>query len=187
MRRMLRTSAKAALGLLALLGAATAQAALVNFSITGYVDGSEGPFGLDVGDAITASGTFDDSAIGMAPYTVYFDAAHSGNSMTIVAGSLSLDNTQDDYFAVGGSPRLEFDSMGDLVGVNFYAALPDYSGFDSGALAFIVNDADFYFATGYWDAGSFTVTPVPIPAAVWLLSSGLLGLAGFARRRQRAS
>jgi hypothetical protein len=31
---------------------------------------------------------------------------------------------------------------------------------------------------------SFEVTPVPIPAAVWLLGSGLLGLGAFARRRQ---
>jgi hypothetical protein len=28
-----------------------------------------------------------------------------------------------------------------------------------------------------------TVTPVPIPAAVWLFGSGLLGLAGIVRKR----
>jgi hypothetical protein len=32
-------------------------------------------------------------------------------------------------------------------------------------------------------ATSVTVAPVPIPAAVWLLGSGILGLLGFARRR----
>jgi hypothetical protein len=31
---------------------------------------------------------------------------------------------------------------------------------------------------------SFEVVPVPIPAAVWLFGSGLLGLGAFARRRQ---
>ena len=32
--------------------------------------------------------------------------------------------------------------------------------------------------------GSIPTTPVPIPPAVWLLSSGLLGLVGVARRRR---
>jgi hypothetical protein len=42
---------------------------------------------------------------------------------------------------------------------------------------------------GYFDIGSgnsmhvVSVTTVPIPAAVWLFGSGLLGLMGFARRR----
>lgn len=31
----------------------------------------------------------------------------------------------------------------------------------------------------------FNFTPVPLPAAVWLLGSGLLGLAGVARRRRK--
>ena len=30
----------------------------------------------------------------------------------------------------------------------------------------------------------FDVTPVPVPAAVWLFGSGLIGLAGFARRKK---
>jgi hypothetical protein len=43
---------------------------------------------------------------------------------------------------------------------------------------------------GYFDIGSgnsmyvTAVTSVPVPAAAWLLGSGILGLAGFARRRQ---
>lgn len=33
---------------------------------------------------------------------------------------------------------------------------------------------------------SFMLTPVPVPAAVWLFSSGLAGLVGVMRRRQSA-
>ena len=32
--------------------------------------------------------------------------------------------------------------------------------------------------------GQVTVSPVPVPAAVWLMASGLLGLVGVARRRR---
>ena len=32
--------------------------------------------------------------------------------------------------------------------------------------------------------GTLTITPVPVPAAVWLFGSGLAGLVGVLRRRQ---
>ena len=39
--------------------------------------------------------------------------------------------------------------------------------------------------TGFFDAISInSVAPVPVPAAVWLFGSGLLGLIGVARRKQ---
>jgi hypothetical protein len=184
MREILKSGRAAIAGLLVLLSAGSAQAALVNFSLTGYVDGSAGsPFGLDVGETITASGTFDDSTMGVSPFTVYFDMA-SGNMLTIFAGSLTLNETQDDNYASGGSPKLEFDSGGALIGFGFNVGFMDGSTFDSGVLAWITNDADFNFATGYWDANSFTMTPVPVPAAVWLFGSGLLGLVGIARARK---
>jgi len=155
-----------------LVCAGGAQAALVNFTLSGTVDGADvSPYGLNIGDTITASGVFDNSALSSSPYTVNFN---SGNTLSITAGSLILNQTQDE----GGSPRFEFDSLGNLIGVNFYSA-----SFDSGALTFFVVDGD-NFATGVWNASSFSMTtPVPVPAAVWLLGSGLLGLAGVARRR----
>ena len=39
-------------------------------------------------------------------------------------------------------------------------------------------------AAGIGLPGSLTFTPVPVPAAVWLFGSGLLGLIGFARRKK---
>jgi hypothetical protein len=35
--------------------------------------------------------------------------------------------------------------------------------------------------------GVLVLTPVPVPAAVWLFGSGLAGLAGLARRRMKAT
>lgn len=40
-------------------------------------------------------------------------------------------------------------------------------------------------AAGIGLPGSLTVTPVPVPAAVWLFGSGLLGLVGVARRKKK--
>lgn len=41
--------------------------------------------------------------------------------------------------------------------------------------------------TGYWHMeGSYT-TAVPVPAAVWLFGSGLMGLVGIARRRTKTA
>lgn len=170
-----------------LFGAASVQAALVNFSLTGVADGSSGsPYGINFGDSIFASGTFDDSAI--ASGTVYFDQAHGGNTLTIMAGTLTLDNTQDDNYALGGSPKLEFDGSGNLIGLGYNAGFLDGSAFDSGTLSgWIVNDASFNLASGYWDAGSFSMTPVPVPAALWLFGSGLLGIVGAVRRGKKTS
>ena len=43
-------------------------------------------------------------------------------------------------------------------------------------------------SAGYWvvDLESSTLSYVPVPAAVWLFASGVLGLAGVARRRRQA-
>lgn len=168
-------------GLLLLLCTGGAQAALVSFTLNGTVDGSFGsPYGLNIGDTITASGLFDNTAIAPSPYTVYFDQSHSDNTLSITAGSLTLNQTQDDAYTLGGSPRFEFDSLGNLIGVNFNS-LP----FSSGALSFYAEGINFDAVTGVWNATSFSMTPVPVPAAVWLLGSGLVGLVGVAHRRKR--
>jgi len=42
-------------------------------------------------------------------------------------------------------------------------------------------------AAGIFMSGDLTMTEVPVPAAAWMFGSGLIGLAGVARRRRRQS
>ena len=69
------------------------------------------------------------------------------------------------------------------------AASWDITGFLEGATSFKVGfwfyaDSDSY---GYFGADNIEVTgnPVPVPAAVWLLGSGLIGLAGVRRKLKK--
>jgi hypothetical protein len=186
MRKSITRSSASMAAFLLLVCGGSAQAALVNFTLSGTVDGTFGgsPYGLNVGSTITASGVFDDAAISSSSHTVYFDQSHSSNALSISAGTLFLNQTQDDFYAAGGSPILEFNSVGSLIGLSF-SSLP----FTSGALSIYVEDPAFNSATGAWNANTFSMTPavpVPVPAAVWLLGSGLLGLAGVARRKWTA-
>ena len=77
-------------------------------------------------------------------------------------------------------------------------------GFDTEGGVGLPNSVDFYFLTmntvdqplepylapqllGVWDLaldGTLTFTAVPIPGAVWLLGSAMIGVAGVARRRK---
>jgi hypothetical protein len=108
--------------------------------------------------------------------------------MTIVAGSLPVYHTDDDnYDVVDGYPRLIFNSSGNFVGIDFHAGLNDGSAFDSYTSTFAINDAAFNEADGTWTASTFSMTPVPVPAAVWLFGSGLLGLVGVARHKKKMS
>ncbi|MFH2066287.1 MAG: VPLPA-CTERM sorting domain-containing protein [Pseudomonadota bacterium] len=52
-----------------------------------------------------------------------------------------------------------------------------------------LNPQEYHFGTSYnadWDSLSLTSTPVPIPAAIVLLGSGLFGLVGFRRQLKKS-
>jgi hypothetical protein len=69
--------------------------------------------------------------------------------------------------------------------LNYYSVLLNQQSFSSGLYALqirgqVQTDGSI-FSGGY--GGTLSFTPVPLPAAVWLLASGLLAVAGAKRRR----
>lgn len=175
-----------AAGLILATVMSSAQAVLVNFELTGNVDfwadaGNE--FGLVLGDTITATGTFDDSVLAGGFGTVDFSSG-SGNTLTITAGSMVFTESDDDNFLFG-FPTMVIDPNPLFSEMNF-STTSGYLFFDSFFDVFDAEDNYGNMVNGTWDFNSLSITPVPVPAALWLLGSGLIGLAGFAGKRETA-
>lgn len=159
-----------------------AQAATYNFTVTGLVlVGDEffpNAYNLTAGEAVTATGTFTANlgTIGSETGTVSF-ATGSGNTMTINLNGTFLFATSDDGYGSGLGPYLTF-NLGSLTDFDFQKT--GAPAFNSSFLSF----DDFGSMYGEWTSASLTA--VPVPAAVWLFGSGLLGLVGMARRKKRA-
>jgi len=169
---------------LVLASLGNANAAMVDFTLTGTVDyGDESApnaFGLTAGDTITAVGSFDDSVLSGGSGTIDFSSS-STNSLTIYVGTETFTASNDVGFGSGNGPSMTL-SSNLLTDFNFYA-LAGNSGAPADFSSFFDTFDDLDAMSGTW-AGTLTV--VPVPAAVWLFGSGLLGLAGVARRRKSA-
>jgi hypothetical protein len=98
-----------------------------------------------------------------------------------VAGSLNADVSS---FNVGAATA-DFD----IAVLTFTAVGPGVSPLDlslglyPGGAPLVWTDSTFTEITPVFVDGSVTVSAVPVPAAVWLFGSGLLGLVGVARGR----
>lgn len=162
------------LGALCLVfGGSGVNAALVNFELTANVDYAfPNVFGLSGSDTITATGVFDDSLLTGGADDIDFSSVV--NNMTLFVGSETLTDAD----AVGGGGTLSLDGNA-FVGLAYTSVT--YGHFVSIGTS-IVADNNNVVAT--WDGASFSMTPVPVPAALWLFGSGLLGLVGIARRRR---
>ena len=164
------------LGLL-LLTAGTAQAAMVNFTLTGEITNLDltNPYGLSIGDMVTAEGVYDDSILSIAPEGTFIDFSTGYNNMTISIGSITYT---DDMDVLGGA-SLYF--VGDMFDGLDYSATD--GSFDSWGTLGTIDDFTGTGIMGTWMADSFNATAVPLPGAAWLFGSGLAFLAGIARSR----
>ena len=163
-------------------GAGGVQAALVNFTLSGTVGSADAgnAFGLNIGDSITMTGVFNDSALNdVGAESVVFSAG-SGNSLDIVVGTMSFTETDDVDYSLGSSPSLSFFD-GAFTGFDFLTYFGTFGQFESTVLSAGAMDDNFNVVNSAWT--NYSVAAVPVPAAVWLFGSGLLGLAGVARRK----
>ena len=72
---------------------------------------------------------------------------------------------------------------------NVYVAAITLGNLATGNQKVTTRENSIYKHWGSWDTGSFLVqdiSPVPIPAAIWLFGTGIIGLIGFSKRRKAA-
>jgi hypothetical protein len=170
-----------------LFGLQPANATLLNYTIIGDVilgdETDPNAFGLTAGDTITATGVFNDSVLTGGTGTIDFSSG-SGNSMTIFVGTETFFASNDSRFGTGLGPSIDLSSFS-LSDFDFQAFLGTngaVADFNSNFTSF--DDFDMLF--GDWQT-TISLTAVPVPAAVWLFGSGLLGLAGVARRNRASA
>lgn len=189
-RSVFRRAAAAAL-LVAVLAAAPAQAALVQFRIDGsatFADAGNA-FGLDISDPVSITGSLDDSLIPVSGDGDVVFGDGSGNLLSVVIGLMTWTQAMDLDFAAGTGPLLQF-LDGLLVGIFFSSD----SG-TNGAPAWLLiaaggwdaEDADENLAGGLFDLESFETWPAPAPASLPLLLGGWLLLWRQRARRGRAA
>lgn len=167
--------------------AGNANAALATLDFVADVSSAQNYGGLTAFvDTITATATFDNAGFtGVGSETIYFTGS---NTLDITAGSLFFDETN---ISTGSTASITFND-GQLVDFK-YSALFNVNGaaedFNSSLTSITADRAVngptskdvSLFAT--WQSAELPITPVPVPAAVWLFGSGLIALVGFARRK----
>jgi len=116
----------------------------------------EGVFTPESGTLWWGNGTADAIIGGSDSFVFTYDVFGVG----VFEGNLFDLLTPDQKTAIGGAPNLYFTPTG---GVG--------------------DDNDYLVWAAATDGGEFP-SEVPVPAAVWLFGSGLLGLVGIARRRK---
>ena len=158
---------------------ATASATVVVFAVRGVTDdGQEGnAWDINPGDFIDATGTFDDIVLTGGTGFVFLDTV--GNSLNLAIGTQTYNASDDDAFGTG-FPFLEF-NRGQLVDLNFSTTSGGIQLMSSGGSVTGVDSLGLGF-NATWDFSTYSV--VPVPPAVWLFGSGLIGLIGIARRKK---
>ena len=160
-------------------------AAFADMSVDGSYDGSAPvAVGSEASYTATSVGTFAFGLFGpVAIYTAETDGVNSGFAAVsgdLTGTTLTLDLSSWTAYWNGTSFN-QGDATPTITSYN-----PTTGAFQADWSALVVGGA-FDGQTGVWSmTGTTDVAAVPVPAAAWLMGSGLLGLVGVARRKKAA-
>ncbi len=176
----------------------------IDVSFGGYFAGGLGTptLGVDLSLDPNAPVTFitDDGANPTSP-VLSGTPVYNGPVAVLFSEDVAAVGLDGGYFdAIGGTTIAAFDRQGGLLGtitnselgIEFFG-LGDDSGdaVIAGIQFYITGDEPAGYAidnlTFATDLNGYNPNPVPVPAAVWLFGSGLLGLAGASRRKKSAA
>lgn len=157
-------------------GGAVASTATVSNFVT---DGSLGSQSLVVTDGSAVTGTLPGSVVFANTDGIndYNHAIHFGNSISF---NLLLDSPSFSTASVDSS-TFSLGLFGDEAGTSPLLNTSDPSTPGTLFTVSLYNDGT---GTAQVIAPQAKVTPTPIPAAAWLLGSGIMGLVGIRRKRQ---
>jgi hypothetical protein len=119
----------------------------------------------------------------------FADGAADGGSATPFGTSLIAQATIEGIGVADAGPAAVFSSPADVYGPHTVNYKFDCTALGDGQCDSFDLQVSFT-GSGGDDAISFTarheINPIPVPAAVWLFGSGLLGMVGIARRKKAA-
>jgi hypothetical protein len=181
---VLDTGTPTGAGMPAALDATDFSAAEFNISAASTITGIQAflTAGMDQPGATFTLAIYSDSAgfIGNRFATPVFatQGTYSADGWNGVSG-LNFTASAGNYWAA-----LEVGGSDNAIGL---ALPPPASGGTAPALAFAYNSGSGYTTAGALPVGlQIRATPVPLPAALWLLGSGLVGLGSLSGRRRAA-
>ncbi|MCW8934929.1 MAG: VPLPA-CTERM sorting domain-containing protein [Gammaproteobacteria bacterium] len=193
--------------------AMSSHAALITYEFSGAFDRAVDPSSdVAFGDLFQATFSYDDAAPLASIVEPGTRAQYNTGAISIISGANSytaMDTPQlqilDDWVGSNGTARDNFFisvEMADTSGTGYYLlqidmidstatslnslAIPDVTTVEEMAAdgrlflrRFSSRNVEEWAASGRFSS----ITPVPVPAAVWLFASGLIGLASLARRK----
>lgn len=148
----------------------TANASILEFTYTSDDFGVVGSYTMDENDLLNNIGN---PYAGQVSNNFIIDLNFSVDGKTWTTADIDR-NASAGYFTTGPIPEVDPGSTNGAYATNGFGSIVQYNPSVIG-----VQFGNIYLL-GTW---STSVATVPVPAAVWLFGSGLLGLIGMARRK----